>query len=208
MSERQGQTRIQRRNSAAILEAALEVFSARGYTGARLEMIASAAGMSKPNLLYYFSSKDAIYAALLNKHLDMWLDPLREIDPDGEPVDEMLRYVMRKLEMSREFPRESRVFANEILQGAPVIMTEIEGGLRKLVDEKARLLSDWMDQGRMARLEPRHLIFSIWATTQHYADFAPQVQGILGPSKDAHFGDARVFLADLYRGALTPKQAH
>lgn len=204
MTEKREQTRIQKRNSAAILEAALEVFSARGYTGARLEMIAAAAGMSKPNLLYYFSSKDAIYAALLGSHLDMWLDPLREMDPQGEPVEEILGYVMRKLDMSREFPRESRLFANEVLQGAPVIMDEIEGGLRTLVDDKAALLANWMVEGRLARLEPRHLIFSIWATTQHYADFDPQVRGILRPEGDGHFDDAKTFLADFYRGALTP----
>ena len=204
MTEKREQTRIQKRNSAAILEAALEVFSARGYTGARLEMIAAAAGMSKPNLLYYFASKDAIYGALLGKHLDMWLDPLRALDPEGDPVDEIVRYVMRKVEMSRDYPRESRLFANEILAGAPVIRDEIEGRLRALVDEKAALLNRWMDEGRLARLDPRHLIFSIWATTQHYADFDPQVRGILQPRGDSHFEQARAFLAAFYRGALTP----
>ena len=51
-----GRTRIQEKNIAAILEAALEVFSQHGFRGATLDQIAKAASLSKPNLLYYFSS--------------------------------------------------------------------------------------------------------------------------------------------------------
>lgn len=207
MTAKKEQTRIQRRNSAAILEAALDVFSGRGFTGARLEQIAAAAGMSKPNLLYYFPSKEEIYRTLLSSLLDMWLAPLRALDPQGDPVDEMVAYVLRKLEMSRLYPRESRLFANEILQGAPIIMDEIENGLARLVEEKSQLLTGWMDEGRLARMEPRHLIFSIWATTQHYADFEPQVRGILKTEGDSYFDEAETFLSDFYRNALTPGKA-
>ena len=207
MQDARPQTRIQRRNRAAIQEAALGVFSAQGYGGARLDQIAGAAGMSKPNLLYYFPSKEAIYSALLTGLLDTWLDPLRTLDPAGDPIDEIVGYVMRKLEMSRRYPRESRLFANEVLRGAPILNTEISGNLRDLVDEKCALLQSWMDAGLLARLPPHHLIFSIWATTQHYADFDVQVRGILRPRGDVHFNDAERFLADFYRGALTPRAA-
>lgn len=198
------QTRIQKKNTAAILDAALEVFSTHGFRGTRLEEIAAAAEMSKPNLLYYFASKEAIYASLLRSLLDTWLAPMSGLDPDGEPIEEIVSYVMRKLDMARRLPRESRLFANEILQGAPVIGPEIDSGLRDLVTETAELLTRWMDEGRLARLDPRHLIFSIWATTQHYADFDRQVRGILDTRGDAHFFDAEQFLAQFYRGALQP----
>ena len=134
--ERQ-RTRIQKKNRETILEAALEVFSTEGFRGATLDQIAGAAGLSKPNVLYYFSSKEAIYTELLSVLLDTWLDPLRALTGDGEPIDEIVGYVQRKLEMSREFPRESRLFANEIVQGAPRIVDQIEGPLKALVDEKA-----------------------------------------------------------------------
>ncbi|SNX73415.1 TetR family transcriptional regulator [Cereibacter ovatus] len=173
------QTRIQRRNSEAILEAALEVFSQQGFRGATLDQIAEVAGLSKPNLLYYFPSKEAIHVAVLSRLLDVWLDPLRAMNPDGEPVAEILGYVRRKLELSRDFPRESRLFANEILQGAPRMRAVIEGELRPLVMDKAAVLTRWMDEGRIARLHPVHLIFSIWALTQHYADFDVQVRAVL-----------------------------
>ncbi|MFN3144739.1 MAG: TetR family transcriptional regulator C-terminal domain-containing protein [Paracoccaceae bacterium] len=197
-------TRIQQKNRGAILDAALEVFSQHGFRGATLDQIAEVAGLSKPNLLYYFPSKEAIHVELLSGLLDSWLDPLRELDGAGDPVDEIVGYVLRKLEMARTLPRESRLFANEIVQGAPRIMEIIEGPLKALVDEKAALIAGWAEAGRIAPLDPHHLIFSIWSTTQHYADFDVQVRGILGARDDAHFDDAAAFLDRLYRRALTP----
>lgn len=197
-------TRIQQKNRGAILDAALEVFSQHGFRGATLDQIAEVAGLSKPNLLYYFPSKEAIHVELLSGLLDSWLDPLRELDGAGDPVDEIVGYVLRKLEMARTLPRESRLFANEIVQGAPRIMEIIEGPLKALVDEKAALIAGWAEAGRIAPLDPHHLIFSIWSTTQHYADFDVQVRGILGARDDAHFDNAAAFLDRLYRRALTP----
>ena len=198
-------TRIQEKNRAAILEAALDVFSQAGFRGATLDQIARAAGLSKPNLLYYFPSKEAIHTTLLEGLLDVWLQPLRRLDPKGDPIEEIMGYVLRKLEMARSLPRESRLFANEIVQGAPRIMGEIEGPLKDLVDEKAAVIQGWVDAGKIARIDPYHLIFSIWATTQHYADFDTQVRAILAPQGDAHFADAAVFLKHLYCGALQPR---
>ncbi len=197
-------TRIQTRNRAIILEAGLEEFASRGFRGATLDRIAQKAGLSKPNLLYYFPSKEAIHVALLEDLLELWLAPLRALDPDGEPREEILRYVHRKLEMSRERPRESRLFANEIVQGAPRILGMIRGPLKALVDDKAALIAGWAEAGRIAPVDPYHLIFSIWATTQHYADFDAQVRGILAPSDSEHFTGAAAFLEHLFRSALAP----
>lgn len=201
---RKPRTRIQKKNTEMILEAALDVFSKHGFRGATLDQIAKAAGLSKPNLLYYFPSKVAIHRALIDKLLRTWLDPMLEINPEGEPVEEIVSYVLRKLEMSRQFPRESRLFANEIVQGAPNILDKIEGEMRDLLEEKAAIISNWSQQGKIARLDPHHLIFSIWATTQHYADFDTQVRAILKPEADAHYQTAAAFLEQFYRRALAP----
>ncbi|NNU79498.1 TetR family transcriptional regulator [Halovulum dunhuangense] len=198
-------TRIQKEKRRAILAAALDVFSAHGFRGATLDQIADAAGLSKPNLLYYFDSKEAIHQALLTRLLDTWLDPLRQIDPQGDPLRELTGYIRRKLKMSRDYPRESRLFANEILQGAPRMQSEIEGALKALVDEKTEVIRVWIAAGRIAPVDPYHLIFSIWATTQHYADFEVQVQGILGAAPDGHVGDAATFLTRLYTDGLRPR---
>ena len=197
-------TRIQERNCKAILEAGLDVFSQQGFRGATLDQIADAAGLSKPNLLYYFPSKDAVYLALLDRLLETWLDPLRHLNPAGDPIDEILAYVQRKLELSRDFPRESRLFANEILQGAPKMLASITGPLKTLVDEKSAVLRQWMAEKQIVELNPVHLIFSIWALTQHYADFDVQVRGVLGPDHDP-YQEARTFLDHLFRGLLTPR---
>jgi TetR/AcrR family transcriptional regulator len=197
-------TRIQQRNSEAILEAALEVFSQHGFRGATLDQIAEVAGLSKPNLLYYFASKEAIHGALLSGLLVTWLDPLRALDPEGDPVAELLGYVRRKLELSRDFPRESRLFANEMLQGAPRIRAALEGELRDLVQEKSAVLRRWMDQGRIAPVHPVHLIFAVWALTQHYADFDVQVRAVLGPDGTDPFPEAGQFLEVLFRRLLEP----
>jgi TetR/AcrR family transcriptional regulator len=196
-------TRIQIRNREAILDAALEVFSQHGFRGATVDMIAGQAGLSKPNLLYYFPSKEDIHVTLLSQLMDTWLDPLRALDANGDPVDELLSYMRRKLEMSRDFPRESRLFANEIVQGAPRIGTSLSTDLKALVDEKAQVIAGWAVAGRIATVDPHHLIFSIWALTQHYADFDVQVQAVLGPSRDP-MAEADAYLTTLFSRLLRP----
>jgi TetR/AcrR family transcriptional regulator len=199
-------TRIQNERRELILEAALEMFSQHGFRGATIDGIAEAAGMSKPNLLYYFRSKEAIHVTLMQRLLETWLAPLKEIDDAGDPFAELSGYIRRKLEMARDYPRESRLFANEILQGAPRIMPMIEGELKALVDEKAAVIKGWMAAGRIARADPYHLIFAIWATTQHYADFDVQVRAVLGPQRggDGRFDDAARFLEQLFLNGLKP----
>ncbi|WP_298848781.1 TetR family transcriptional regulator C-terminal domain-containing protein [uncultured Ruegeria sp.] len=195
-------TRIQKKNRAAILEAALNVFSAHGFRGATVDQIAAEAGLSKPNLLYYFPSKEAIHTELLSGLLDTWLAPLHDLDEDGDPMEEILAYIQRKLQMSQELPRESRLFANELVQGAPRIHEALSNDLKELVDDKVTTLTRWMDQGKIARVHPYHLMFSIWALTQHYADFEVQVRAILG--EEDPFEGADPFVDTLYRKLLTP----
>ena len=194
-------SRIQTRNRKRILEAALEVFSAHGFRGATLDQIAAEAGLSKPNILYYFDGKEAIHVTLLNQLMETWLDPLEQMNPQGDPLEEIIAYVRRKLDMAQAYPRESRLFANEILQGAPRMGPHLEARLKPLVDQKAALIAGWAEAGRIAAVDPRHLIFSIWATTQHYADFEAQVN-VLMPEGGV-FQGAASHLETMYRRLLT-----
>jgi len=201
------QTRIQREKQDLILDAALNVFSLHGFRGATIDQIADSAGMSKPNLLYYFPSKEAIHRQLLTGMLDLWLDPLRALDNEGDPLAELRSYIRRKIEMARDFPRESRLFANEMLQGAPHAIDVLEGELKQLVDDKAKVIERWMDEGKITRTDPYHLIFSIWATTQHYADFDVQVRAVLGKGRggEGRYEDAARFLENLFMNGLKPR---
>ncbi|SIS76238.1 transcriptional regulator, TetR family [Roseivivax lentus] len=199
-------SRIQQRNRQRILEAALEVFSAQGFRGATLDEIADCAAMSKPNMLYYFDSKEAIHVALLNTLMQEWLAPLEALDDADEPLEAIMSYVLTKLEMSRRMPRESRLFANEILQGAPRMGPHLEAGLKPLFDAKCALIRQWIDQGEIAAVDPEHLLFTIWAVTQHYADFEAQV-GVLVGHSSAGWERARTHVEKMFRSLLTPRPA-
>ncbi|MEP1521900.1 TetR family transcriptional regulator C-terminal domain-containing protein [Ascidiaceihabitans sp.] len=195
-------SRIQLRNRSRIIEAALEVFSQHGYRGATLDQIAREAGLSKPNILYYFAGKEEIHVTLLNQLMETWLDPLIEMDANGEPLQELLDYVQRKLDMARDLPRESRLFANEILQGAPRMKPHLHASLKPLFDEKCAVIEGWMAEGRLAKVDVRHLIFSIWSSTQHYADFEAQIDVLLPDGEDR--GSATQYLQTMFTKVLEP----
>lgn len=202
-------SRIKEQNEELILAAALEVFSTYGFRGSTVDQIAERAGMSKPNLLYYFRRKDDIYLAVLEKTLSDWLQPLTGLDPDADPVEEIRRYITAKLELSRLRPNASRLFANEILQGAPRLGAVLKGPLKRLVDRKARIIEGWISAGRLAPVDPYHLIFMVWATTQHYADFEVQMRAILGDAAvDApqHFETAERTLTTVFLNGLRPRR--
>ncbi|CAH0341579.1 TetR family transcriptional regulator C-terminal domain-containing protein [Rhizobium sp. CECT 9324] len=203
-AQTQRRTRIQEEKEELILEAALEVFSQRGFHGSTIDQIAEVAGMSKPNLLYYFRTKDTMHRALIDRVLENWLEPLQAFDAEGDPEEEIRSYIRRKLEMARDFPRESRLFANEILQGAPHIEGVLEGPLKSLVDEKAEVIRAWITAGKVRDCDPYHMIFSIWSTTQHYADFDVQVKAVLGRGHDGvdRFEAAAQFLETLFVSGL------
>lgn len=198
-------TRIQREKREVILDAALQVFSENGFRGATLDQIAAVAGLSKPNMLYYYTGKEAIYRTLLNRLLETWLQPLENIDPSGDPHKEIMRYICAKMEFSRKYPRESRLFAIEILNGAPRLSNELDGPLKNLVDRTVRIFRKWMDEDRLAKVDPYHLIFSIWATTQHYADFAVQMRSVLGDNDPDPITTGSKFLEDLFFKGLDPR---
>ncbi|MBO9099200.1 MULTISPECIES: TetR family transcriptional regulator C-terminal domain-containing protein [unclassified Rhizobium] len=205
----QRRTRIQEVKEEVILEAALDVFSMHGFRGSTIDQIAEVAGMSKPNLLYYFRTKEAIHRALIDRVMYTWLEPLRVFNPEGNPESEIRSYIRRKLEMARDFPRESRLFANEMLQGAPHVEDELKGPLKSLVDEKAAVIRAWAKAGKIAKCDPYHLIFSIWSTTQHYADFDVQVRAVLGQgsSGEGRFEDAARYLEQLFvNGLMIPQK--
>ncbi|WP_346908377.1 TetR family transcriptional regulator C-terminal domain-containing protein [uncultured Roseibium sp.] len=173
-------SRIQEMNRSRIIDAALGEFSRYGYSGATIDKISAAAGMSKSNLLYYFSSKTAVYEAVLEYILDVWLAPLRTLNPDGDPASELAAYIRQKMRMSAERPEASRLFANEVIQGAPQIGDVLEKDLKNLVTEKSKVIEQWIEAGKIRRIVPVHLIFTIWATTQHYADFDSQIRALTG----------------------------
>lgn len=173
---------IRQTNEAVILAAAERVFAGAGFAGATMAEIAGAAALPKANLHYYFGSKEALYRAVLARILQDWLVPTRGITPQADPKLAIERYIRAKMALSAQRPDASRVFANELLHGAPVVKTLLGTELRDLVLAKAAVVDGWIAQGRMAPVDSVHLFFTIWAATQTYADFAVQVSAVLGHS--------------------------
>ncbi|HEY1845476.1 MAG TPA: HTH-type transcriptional regulator RutR [Buttiauxella sp.] len=164
----------------AILAAGLAYFSQYGIHGTSIEKVAERAAVSKTNLLYYYPSKEALYVAVLKQILDIWLAPLRAFRADLEPLVAIGEYIRLKLEVSRDYPEASRLFCLEMLQGAPLLKDELTGDLKTLVEDKSAIIAGWVAAGKLAAVDPHHLIFMLWATTQHYADFASQVEAVTG----------------------------
>lgn len=167
------------KNEERILDAAQDVFATYGYQGATIDEVADRAGISKPNLHYYFKRKRDLYLAVLRRTLEIWLVPLQELDRTGDPAVEIGNYIAHKVQLSQRFPAASRVFANEIVQGAPFLKGYLQTNLREVVERKAAVIQYWIDQGKLAPIDPYHLIFLIWAATQHYADFIPQIKAVM-----------------------------
>ncbi len=164
----------------AVLSAALGLFSRFGLHGTSVDQVAARAGVSKSNLLYYFANKEELYVCVLRELLEIWLAPLRELSAEQDPQQAIADYIRRKLVVSRDSPDASRLFCLEMIQGAPLLKGELDRELRSIVEHKSAVIRGWIHSGRLAPVEPMHLIFMIWAATQHYADFAVQVLALTG----------------------------
>ena len=202
-------TRITLKNEEKILNAAEIIIAEYGFHGTTIDLIAEQAQISKPNLLYYFRTKQDLYIAVLKRTIDVWVSALTQLDPDGDPRIELGKYIADKIDMSRDRPLESRIFANEILRGAQLLKHYLSTELKNIVDEKAKTIKHWIELGKIAPVEPIHLLFLIWAATQHYADFSVQVSALTGKNEGPDHNDFETIKASLNHiilsGILTRK---
>ena len=174
---------IRHANRELILGAANRVFARAGFNGATTAAIAQAAGLPKANVHYYFGSKEELYREVLARTMHDWLVPLDSLEPDADPRTAIEAYIRAKMAMSAAHPDASRVFANELLHGAPVLGELIRTELRSVVRKRVAIVDGWIAAGKMAPVDSTHLFFTIWAATQTYADFDVQVRGVLGRTK-------------------------
>ena len=168
---------------ADILLAAEAVFARAGFSGATMAEIAEQAGLPKANLHYYFRTKAALYRAVLDHTLTLWLAETSGIRRDAHPATALGDYIRAKMRLTAAHPAASRVFANEMLHGAPQIGGYLRRELKALIDEKSLVIEHWASLGLIDSIDARHLFFTIWASTQTYADFQPQVCAVLGKAK-------------------------
>ncbi len=166
---------IREENEKAILEAAEEVFAEYGFSGASTSRIAERAGIPKANLHYYFPTKEELYRRVIDNIFNIWLEAANSLDDSDDPGQALTRYIHTKMDLSRSRPLGSKVWANEIIQRAPMIQDYLEVTLREWTDSRTGMIQRWIDEGKILPIEPRYLLYMIWATTQHYADFGHQI---------------------------------
>lgn len=175
----------------AILDAAEVVFAQSGFGGATMQAIADRARLPKANLHYYFASKEKLYRQVVERIFTIWLEAAASFDTEAEPEVALRRYIERKMQVSREQRYGSKVWANEVMHGAPIIQDYLESALKSWTDSRIAVINRWIAEGRVRPLDPRWLLYMIWATTQHYADFAHQIETLnTGPLSDAQWAEA------------------
>ncbi|WP_240796894.1 TetR/AcrR family transcriptional regulator [Terasakiella sp. SH-1] len=172
-------SRIRERNEEAILKAAERIFAQQGFGAATTAEIAKEADIPKANLHYYFSTKEDLYLCVLENILKTWLTAAEDFTADHAPKEALENYIRTKVELSRTRPESSKIFAKEIISGAPFLSTHLNNDINPWIEEKVRIFDHWIEQGKMAPVDVRHLFFLIWSMTQTYADFSTQIGIVL-----------------------------
>ncbi len=188
---RRADIRVQ--NELLILSAAEKVFAEAGFGGATMQLIADLAGLPKANLHYYFPTKEALYRRVVENIFQIWLTAAEVFDNAPGPAEGIGAYIDAKMEISRRHPAGSKVWASEVMHGAPVIQDYLETTLRDWTVGRAAVIQAWIDKGLMAPVNPDHLLYMLWATTQHYADFGHQIETLNGgkPLSASQWGAAK-----------------
>ncbi|NBZ86164.1 TetR family transcriptional regulator C-terminal domain-containing protein [Stagnihabitans tardus] len=178
-------TEIRQQNEALILKAAEKVFAEAGFGGATMQLIADMAGLPKANLHYYFATKEDLYRRVVQNIFEIWLEAAEAMDVADDPVTGIGAYIEAKMAISRAHPDGSKVWAYEVMHGAPVIQDYLETTLRDWTNDRIARIEGWIAAGKIKPIAPRHLLYMIWATTQHYADFGHQIATLnRGPLSD------------------------
>ena len=166
---------IREANEALILRAAEKQFALHGFRGTTTEGIANEARLPKANVHYYFKTKANLYRQVLKGILEDWMDAAAAFEADDDPQRALTLYITAKMQFSRQRPYGSRVWASEIMRGAPVMERFLGTTLKTWVNARVRTIRSWISAGKIRAVDPESLLYMIWAVTQHYADFERQI---------------------------------
>lgn len=199
-------TSIRERNKRLILRAASEEFADKGFAATKTSDIAARAGLPKPNVYYYFQSKENLYRCVLESIVEPLLQASAPFRVEDDPLLALPAYIRSKIRISRELPHASKVFASEIMHGAPHLPKEYLDELNAQAQRNVTCLQTWIDRGQLAPVDPHHLLFAIWAATQTYADFDWQISIVTGKEQlsDADYDAAVETITRLVLKGCTP----
>ena len=168
--------KIRRKNVEKILLAAEKIFAEQGYAGTKMADIALHAELPRSNLHYYFTTKSELYSAVLFDLLELWKQDALSFETFDDPRVVLSSYIRAKMQRSRTRPYGSKVWANEIIHGAPTLGEALDESLYDWAKMKEAKIRQWVQDKRILPVEPSSLLYMIWASTQHYADFDHQVK--------------------------------
>ena len=166
---------IRRSNVEKILLGAERVFAEKGFAGTAMADIAAQVQLPRSNLHYYFSTKTDLYSAVLLGLLEVWKQDALCFETYDDPRLVLSSYIRAKMHHSRTRPHGSKVWANEMIHGAPTLGLALDASLYDWAKVKEAKIRQWVQDKRILRVEPSSLLYMIWASTQHYADFDHQV---------------------------------
>ena len=172
--------KIRQKNEELLLSAAAEEFARYGYKGTSMNAIALRAALPKANLHYYFTSKLGLYVEVMRHILELWDNAFDNLTVEDDPATALAAYIRTKMEFSRKQPQASKIFAMEVISGCECLSEHFNEDYREWFRGRAAVLQAWSDAGKMDPIDPMHLIFLIWSSTQHYADFSDQIRRITG----------------------------
>jgi TetR/AcrR family transcriptional regulator len=166
---------VRQRNVALILTAAKTEFVSHGFKGASIKRIAERANIPRANIHYYFDDKTDLYQQLLTEIIVSWNTSFDTLSIDDDPKTILTAYIHEKMMHAKHDPDGSKIFASEVIHGAPILKDYLHTEFKQWLDEKITVIETWIKQGQIDVINPHHLLFLIWSSTQHYADFSVQV---------------------------------
>jgi TetR/AcrR family transcriptional regulator len=168
--------------------------------------IAARAGVPKPNVYYYFPTKERLYRAVVERVLNEWLEAASSFDTSDNPAEALTSYISAKMDLARAMPLGSKIWASEIMRGAPAIQDFLDTTLTQWVRSRERVVRRWIAEGKLKPIEPRVLLYMIWATTQQYANAAHEIATLEnGELSDAAFERAKRQIIETIVGGVVAR---
>jgi len=155
--------RSARTTGERILDAALDAFGTRGYEATSLDDLARELGVRKQTILYWYPSKDALLAAVIDRTASEVTRRLERAVVAAGPGFGRIEGIV--LAMSRLVARYPAMlgFVREVSRLGPPASTRLTGAIAPLVDRASGYLAAEMDAGRMRRHDPRLLLLAAYS---------------------------------------------
>lgn len=144
-----------------ILEAAKNVFVAKGMEGARMQEIADEAGINKALLHYYFRSKEKLFEAIFSKIIQFAFPEITRIAQSNEPfISKIEQVVDAYIDLLIKHPFIPGFIMKELNRDpSGLFKLVVKFGLNpQVIFDQIQLA---MDRDEIIQMQPRHLAANI-----------------------------------------------